>query len=140
MRPAPLLVALLAVTFSVAHVPKHLHAVDESDEEPTGSKVWQGTWSNRKYNTSGPLKCTATRKDDSTAEARFEGTFMGDTFGYDVTVATKQEKSRTVVEGTAQLDGDRYEWSGFVRGKVFYGQYRSLKGNNGEFRLEEVGP
>ena len=52
--------------------------------------------------------------------------------------ARLDDRDRTVVEGTAELDGDRYEWSGFVRGKVFYGQYRSLKGNNGEFRLEEA--
>ena len=129
-------VTLLVIACSGVPFAKSASAADE----PAASKVWQGTWSNRKYNTRGPLKCTASRKDDSTAEARFEGTFMGDAFGYDVTVATKQEQSRTVVEGKAQLDGDQYEWSGFVRGKVFYGQYRSLKGNNGEFRLEEVDP
>jgi hypothetical protein len=115
-----------------------LSARAAEDDPSRPPKVWQGTWSNRKYKTSGPLKCTATRQDDRTAAARFEGTFMGDSFGYNVEVTTRPERDRTVVEGTATLDGDQYEWSGFVRGKVFYGQYRSLKGNNGEFRLEET--
>ncbi len=114
--------------------PAHSPAADE--ESPP--KVWEGTWMNRKYDSGGPLKCTAVRKDDAEAQATFKGTFMGDPFSYEVTVSTKQEKDRTVLTGTATLDGDRYEWSGYVRGKVLFGTFRSLKGHNGEFRLQEV--
>jgi hypothetical protein len=92
---------------------------------------------NRKYNSSGPLKCIASKTDDSTAEATFSGTFMRDPFSYNVTVSMKQEGDHTALTGTATLDGDRYEWSGYVRGKVLYGEFRSLKGHNGEFRLQE---
>jgi hypothetical protein len=107
-------------------------------QENTSEKTWEGTWMNRKYSSSGPLKCVATAKDPTTADATFSGTFMRDPFKYDVSVAMKQERNQTTLTGTATLDGDRYEWSGFVRGKTLYGQFRSLKGHNGEFRLEEV--
>ena len=48
------------------------------------------------------------------------------------------EKDRMALTGTAQLDGDKYEWSGWVRGKVLFGEFRSLKGHNGTFRLQET--
>jgi hypothetical protein len=108
-----------------------------ADEQPT-TKSWVGTWNNRKYKTSGPLKCVATRKDDSSAEATFSGTFVKDPFSYNVTVSTKTEKDRMALTGTATLDGDKYEWSGWVRGKVLFGEFRSLKGHNGTFRLQET--
>lgn len=107
-------------------------------QETTKPKTWEGTWMNRKYNSTGPLRCVATAKDASSADATFSGTFMRDPFKYDVTVAMKQERNQTTLTGTATLDGDRYEWSGYVRGKTLYGQFRSLKGHNGEFQLEEV--
>jgi hypothetical protein len=128
---APFLAMLIALGPS-------LGALGADSEDQTSAKVWKGTWSNRKYKTTGPLKCTASRKDDQSAEATFEGTFMGDPFRYTIDVNTRRQRDRTLVDGTAQLDGDKYEWSGYVRGKVFYGEYRSLKGNNGEFRLEEA--
>lgn len=107
-------------------------------QESSEDKTWEGTWMNRKYNSSGPLKCVAKAKDDATADATFSGTFMRDPFKYDVTVSMKQERRQTTLTGTATLDGDRYEWSGFVRGTTLYGQFRSLKGHNGEFTLQEV--
>ena len=109
-----------------------------ADDQPT-TKTWEGTWMNRKYNSTGPLKCVATSTGEDSAEATFSGTFMKDPFSYDVTVSMKKERDRMALTGTAQLDGDRYEWSGYVRGKILYGQFRSLKGHNGEFRLTETG-
>jgi hypothetical protein len=111
--------------------------VPAAEDEPT-TKTWEGTWMNRKYNTSGPLKCVAKSSGEDAAEATFSGTFMKDPFTYDVTVSTKKERDRMALSGTAQLDGDKYEWSGYVRGKILYGQFRSLKGHNGEFRLTET--
>jgi hypothetical protein len=93
---------------------------------------------NRKYNTTGPLKCVATSKGADAADATFSGTFMKDPFSYDVTVSMKQERNQMALSGAAQLDGDKYEWTGYVRGKILYGQFRSLKGHNGEFRLTET--
>lgn len=109
-----------------------------ADEQPT-TKTWEGTWMNRKYNTTGPLKCVATsNSEEGSAQATFSGTFMKDPFSYDVTVSTKMERSQMALSGTAQLDGDKYEWTGYVRGKVLSGQFKSLKGHNGEFRLTET--
>lgn len=113
------------------------HAATAQEEGAAKPLVWVGTWMNRKYNTSGPLKCTATRKDDAVSDAVFEGTFMRDPFKYSAVVNTKAEKSQTLLSGTTDLDGDRYEWTGYVRGRILYGQFRSLKGHNGEFRLEQ---
>ena len=114
--------------------PRNLSA---ADDQPM-TKTWEGTWMNRKFNSTGPLKCVATSKDESTAEATFSGTFMKDPFSYDVTVSATKERNQMTLTGTAQLDGDKYEWSGYVRGKVLYGQFKSLKGYNGEFRLTET--
>jgi hypothetical protein len=108
-----------------------------ADEEQATAKTWEGTWMNRKYNSSGPLKCVATSTGEGTAAATFSGTFMKDPFSYEVTVSTKKERDRLALSGTAQLDGDKYEWTGYVRGKVLFGEFRSLKGHNGEFRLTE---
>jgi hypothetical protein len=132
----PLCRCLILVLFCTLFVgsPIGSSAQEEGAAKPL---VWAGTWMNRKYNTSGPLKCTATRKDDATSDAVFEGTFMRDPFKYSAVVNTKAEKSQTLLSGTTDLDGDRYEWTGYVRGRILFGQFRSLKGHNGEFRLEQ---
>jgi hypothetical protein len=101
------------------------------------AKSWQGTWNNRKHRSSGPLKCTARKQGDS-YEARFEGTFMGSPFEFTVPVTATPRDDRTLLEGVATVDGDRYEWSGYVRGGALHGSYRSQLGNNGEFRLQEL--
>jgi hypothetical protein len=109
-----------------------------ADSNQPAAKTWSGTWMNRKYKSSGPLKCVAVRKDDGTVAATFSGKFVNDPFAYDVSINTKADKDRTTLVGTATLDGDKYQWSGYVRGKTLYGQFRSLKGHNGEFKLEEA--
>jgi hypothetical protein len=122
----------------VVAAPMLLLVREISAAEPPTAKTWSGTWMNRKYKTSGPLKCVAVRQDDGTVAATFSGKFVNDPFSYDVTIDTKSEKDRTVLVGKATLDGDKYEWSGYVRGKNLTGQFKSLKGHNGEFKLEET--
>jgi hypothetical protein len=100
-------------------------------------KSWQGTWNNRRAGTTGPLRCTATPKDDKTWEADFEGMFMTRRFNYTVTLATARRSGRTLLQGTATIDGDEYRWEGYTDGRVLFGRFRSAKGNNGEFRLQE---
>jgi hypothetical protein len=130
----PVRLVLAGALIGAAWVPPATAQTQENKEE----KTWEGTWTNRKYNSTGPLKCVARAKDATSADATFSGSFLRDPFRYEVTVAMKQERSQTTLSGTATLDGDRYEWSGYVRGKVLYGQFRSLKGHNGEFQLQEV--
>jgi hypothetical protein len=120
--------ALLAALIPIADVLRG----DEQQSEQT----WTGTWSNRKYKTTGPLKCVARQKDDKTWEATFSGTFMRDPFEYSITFSADQQRDRTLIGGSAMLDGDGYEWTGHIRGRTMYGQFRSLKGHNGEFTLQ----
>jgi hypothetical protein len=127
-----LLLALALAGNSLANLPS-LPAAD-----PPSAKTWTGTWMNRKYKSSGPLKCVAVRQEDGTVAATFSGKFVNDPFSYDVTIATKPERDRTMLVGRATLDGDKYEWSGYVRGKTLSGQFKSLKGHNGEFKLTEA--
>jgi hypothetical protein len=104
-------------------------------DEP--SRTWEGTWSNRKYNTTGPLRCTAVQAADGTWTATFEGTFLGDPFKYPAQFLGRPRGRGQELAGTAQLDGDRYEWSGNIQGDTMTGEFRSLKGNNGRFVLKE---
>jgi hypothetical protein len=112
-------------------------AATHSPAQDTAEKTWQGTWNNRKFGTSGPLKCTVTAKDDKTWDATFEGMFMSRRFSHKVTIAATKKGDRTLLEGTATIDGDSYRWQGNVAGRVLYGRFRSGSGNNGEFRLTE---
>jgi hypothetical protein len=127
--------AIVLLTVGLLQMPGMASAADEN--EPTIT-TWSGTWTNRKYKSSGPLKCVATRKDDGTVAATFSGKFVNDPFSYNVTVNTKANKDRMTLSGTATLEGDKYQWSGYVQGRVLYGQFKSLSGHNGEFRLEET--
>ena len=100
-------------------------------------RSWQGTWNNRARGTSGPLKCTATIKDDKTWDANFQGMFMGRPFNHKVSIDVTKKSDRTLLEGTATISGDTYRWSGYVSGRVLYGRFRSGKGNNGDFKLQQ---
>jgi hypothetical protein len=129
----PVLSACLTWTILLSAADHPLFAQEESDKP----KTWEGTWTNRRYNSSGPLKCTAVKKPDGAYEARFEGTFMGSPFDYNVPVKVTPGDDRTLLEGDPTIDGDPYEWTGYVRGGILYGRFRSAKGHNGEFRLRE---
>jgi hypothetical protein len=101
------------------------------------TKTWSGTWDNRKYKTSGPLKCTATTKDSSSWQAKFTGEGLGKPFGYDATIKITNRGGRLVLSGTTSVDGEAYQWSGYVQGNYLVGSYRSASGNNGSFKLQE---
>jgi len=100
-------------------------------------KSWQGTWNNRARGTSGPLKCTATPTDDKTWDAQFNGMFMGRRFNHKVKIDATKKSDRTLLDGTATINGDTYRWSGYVSGCVLYGRFRSGSGNNGDFKLQQ---
>lgn len=101
--------------------------------------VWEGTWMNRKYNTRGPLRCTAAKQNGVRVKATFSGLFRGEGFQYNVDFDAKRTGQRTVLQGSATLDGDRYQWTGCVQGDTMLGQFKSLKGNNETFRLRKNG-
>lgn len=106
-----------------------------ADEE---SKTWSGRWNNKRYNTTGTLTCNATTRDGGkTFTAKFEGLFKGEKFSYDVKFNGTKAKGRTNLKGTATLDGDRYQWAGYIRGNTLFGQFKSLKKYYGSFTLKE---
>lgn len=102
-----------------------------------GEKTWQGNWKNFRYKTTGPLKCVAIPRETGDWTARFEGTFMGDPFGYDVKFTANKLRDRVILKGTAVIDGDPYQWEGYLKGKMLFGRFRSQKGYFGEFSLTE---
>ncbi len=102
------------------------------------TKTWTGTWDNKKFKTSGPLTCTATAKDSANWQAKFTGTGLGKPFGYDAAIKIANRSGRLTLAGTTTVDGETYQWSGYVAGKSLIGSYRSATGNNGTFRLEET--
>lgn len=104
-----------------------------------GGKKWEGEgkWNNRKYGTSGPLKCTATIDKNGTWKATFTGTFEGDPFKYEASFKSKAGKKQVDLAGTAKIRGHDYKWTGAVKGETLTGKYRSSVGYFGEFVLKE---
>ena len=86
----------VAIVFAVAVGLVAVMNETVSGQVMDGRKSWQGTWNNRKYKTSGPLKCTAFPKDEKTWEARFEGRGLGKPFRYDVTMDAMQKGDRAL--------------------------------------------
>lgn len=101
------------------------------------STTWQGRWNNRKYNTSGPLKCVATETEKGEWKATFSGTFKGDPFSYDATFQSKQSRNQFDLSGKATIRGHQYEWVGVMKGQRLSGRYRSSVGYFGEFVLQQ---
>lgn len=100
-------------------------------------KTWEGKWNNKKYGTSGPLKCVATEGDDGKWKATFSGTFQGEAFSYDAEFDSKAGKGQTDLSGKANIRGHDYEWTGSIKGKQLKGSYKSNIGYFGEFVLTE---
>jgi hypothetical protein len=102
-----------------------------------GVKTFSGQWKNYKYKPSGTRSCTATPQGDDAWKGRFQGKFKGDPFDYTVTFAARTKGGQTNLQGTAELDGDRFQWTGYMKGDTLYGKFRSLKGYYGEFVLKK---
>jgi hypothetical protein len=120
-----------ALTLAIILSASSLFAAEET-------KTWRGVWRNKRYNTTGPLMCKATTTDGGkTWTAKFEGLFKREKFSYSVKFNGTKRRGQTVLKGTAALDGDRYQWGGYIKGKVLYGQFKSLKKYYGFFSLKE---
>jgi hypothetical protein len=100
------------------------------------AKSWSGTWSNRKFNTTGALTCTVIGNQNNQWIARFTGTGLGKPFNYTALITTRTNGSVVSLSGTTKVDGDNYQWSGSVNGASMTGSFRSGTGNNGDFRLQ----
>ena len=100
------------------------------------SKTWEGTWTNRKYGTSGPLKCVATQEKEGVWNGTFTGKFKGDPFEYKATFQSKKKGRKQILSGKATIRGHKYQWVGEMNGKNLRGQYKSTVGYFGGFVLK----
>lgn len=126
-RIVPVFVALLVSALAGATL------ADDAAE-----RRWEGTWNNKKYNTTGPLACVAKPgKEAGTWDATFTGKYKGDPFEYKVSFTAKPMGRQTVLGGNATVSGHKYVWQGAVRGKKLLGEYRSRNGYFGTFELVE---
>ncbi|QDU05607.1 hypothetical protein V6x_53470 [Gimesia chilikensis] len=101
------------------------------------TRTWEGKWNNRKYNTTGPLKCVATSDDKGNWKATFTGLFKGDPFKYEATFQSKSTGSQHNLSGKATIRGHQYQWIGLMKGTTLSGKYKSNIGYYGEFVLKE---
>ena len=106
-------------------------------EETT--QTWEGTWNNRKYGTSGPLKCVASEVQTGQWKGTFTGTFQGDPFTYQATFESKPARrdGQFDLSGKATIRGHKYQWTGMMRGPALNGKYTSSVGYHGEFVLKQ---
>jgi len=102
------------------------------------TKTWQGTWNNRKYGTSGPLKCVATKDEKGIWNATFTGKYKGDPFEYKTNFQSKPARGQENLSGKATVSGGRYQWKGSIKGNTLTGQYTSSMGYYGTFVLQEA--
>lgn len=100
--------------------------------------AFSGSWNNRKYRTSGALRCSALVKDGKTWKAKFDGTGVYGKFSYDVEISTRENGKQIQLQGNSTVSGHRYKWTGSVKKGVLTGKYTASNGNNGTFRLEQV--
>ena len=104
-----------------------------------GQKTWAGKWNNRKYGTSGPLKCVGGESRAGQWNAVFTGTFKGDPFEFRAAFQGKAGRQSTVLSGQSTIRGAKYQWTGKIQGRQLTGSYKAANGNYGEFQLNETG-
>ena len=114
---------------------KPKEAPPETGPPVEGGESWSGTWKNAKRGTSGRLSCNAERGEGDQWRATFTGESRGTEFRYDTRMRGTPEGSGFRFEGTTDLDGDDYEWTGRAGGNTFTGQFRSVSGNRGRFEM-----
>ena len=95
-----------------------------------------GKWNNKKYKTDGPLYCTMTDAGGGTWKAKFTGTGIRSPFKFDADIKLTRKGNRTMLSGATKVNGDRYQWTGYVKGQTLVGNYRSASGNNGSFTMK----
>ncbi len=122
---------------SCSYAPIGATAEDEKKEDAVKEKTFTGTWNNRKYNSSGPLKCVARPGKDGNVIATFTGTFKGDPFKYNVKFQAKPGRNQMDLSGKATISGHIYKWTGSLVGGRLRGKYLGTNGYNGEFVLNE---
>ena len=114
-----------------------MSTVSEEIQAEEETKTWTGTWNNKKYGTSGPLKCVATHDGKGTWTATFTGTFQRDPFEYPAEFQAEKKGRQTLLSGKSTIRGHKYQWKGAFKGTQLLGQYTSSVGYYGTFVLKE---
>lgn len=130
-------VSLKDVKMPSFSLPKRKQEAEPPETGPPvrGGESWSGTWKNAKAGTSGRLSCSAEPGDGDQWRATFTGEFKGSEFRHDIRMRGTPDGNAVRFEGTADLDGDDYEWTGRASGNTFTGQFRSVSGNRGGFEM-----
>ena len=69
-------------------------------------------------------------------KAKFTGTGIRSKFMFDADIKLARKGNRTTLSGTTKVNGDKYQWTGAVKGQTLVGNYRSASGNNGSFSMK----
>lgn len=139
-KPSLIISACLAVGLITGSVGMPSSVVFGEDEKETAkaTHTFAGQWNNKKYGTSGPLKCVMTETAPNQWEAKFTGTFQNDPFSYDAKFRAKKVGKQLNVGGTAQIRGHDYQWTGTIKNGQLTAQYKSSVGYFGGFVMKKV--
>ena len=128
----PLLLTALTVALLAPVPAQHVEAA------AAAAKVYSGNWNNRKYKTDGPLTCNLTIAPGNQWQATFTGKGLGKPFTYRTRLTATTAGNRTNLRGVSSVDGERYDWAGYISGVNMVCSYRSASGNNGTFQLRQT--
>lgn len=128
----PLAIGLLSTLLLLPAAMPRANAADSN------VKVYSGAWNNRKYKTKGPLTCNLTVSTANTWKATFTGKGLGRPFTYNTDLTVTRGKTRLTLRGVSSVDGERYDWAGYISGANMVCNYRSASGNNGTFQLRQT--
>jgi hypothetical protein len=131
------LIPFLAL-FAGILLPAFIPAAPAAPAADTATKVYSGTWNNRKYKTQGPLTCNLTVNSGNQWQATFTGKGLGKPFTYRTRLTATRVGNRTDLRGVSSVDGERYDWAGTINGANMVCSYRSASGNNGAFQLRQT--
>ncbi len=126
----------LGFVLAVLMVPSSLWAADEKDETANQTHSFTGKWTNKKFGTSGPLKCTMTETEPGKWKADFTGTFQNDPFQYQADFQSKKVRKTLNIGGNAKVRGHDYQWTGTIKNGVLNARYKSSVGYYGEFVMK----
>ena len=110
----------------------------QSCDDPLAGK-WKGQWIDLTHNHKGPLRCTMTRLDDTTYQAKFSGTYGWlIPFWYTVQMRVQQEGNiwkLTTEHNLGKVHGGVFTCEGTASGDQMEFTY-TASGQNGTFSLK----
>ena len=96
-------------------------------------QVYEGTWRTTNRKLDGKMTCVVTEVANEKWRGRFYGVWQGVAFDYVVDFAGPP----SALQGTAQIDGANYVWTGELSGESFEGKFGGNR-YTGYFKLEKA--